>query len=99
MAFPTFSGNQDDPLCDPDWVYQSDPHLPDNLLQDVHQILKNFPPESTIGGSSLTTNGGSCSPENDSNDAKCNRNARKHQRKRHLRVGRKRWWTGRGTEE
>ncbi|KAI3693124.1 hypothetical protein L6452_32954 [Arctium lappa] len=69
MAFPTFSGNQDDPVCDPNWVDQSDPHLPDNLLQDIHQILKNFPPESTIDGSSLTTNGGSCSPENDSNDA------------------------------
>ncbi|KAI3681297.1 hypothetical protein L6452_36087 [Arctium lappa] len=58
MAFPTFSGHQDDPLC-----------VPENLLEDIHQILKNFPPESTIGGSSLTTNGGPCSPENGSKDA------------------------------
>ncbi|KAI3693834.1 hypothetical protein L1987_76787 [Smallanthus sonchifolius] len=61
MEFHAFSGDHGDPICIPDWQNQEDLHLPENLLEDLQDILETFPPE-------ITTGGGSLSPENDSDD-------------------------------
>nr|GEU42341.1 ethylene-responsive transcription factor 13-like [Tanacetum cinerariifolium] len=69
MAFQTFSSDQNDPISVTDWVNMDEPHLPQNLIQDVHDILQSFPPENITEETSLTTNGGSLSPENDVENA------------------------------
>ncbi|KAI3741722.1 hypothetical protein L1987_59396 [Smallanthus sonchifolius] len=68
MAFQTFSGDHGDPICIPDWQDQDELHLPENLLEDVQDILESFPSEDTTGGSSLTAHGDPLSAENDSDD-------------------------------
>ncbi|MFS7931126.1 putative transcription factor AP2-EREBP family [Helianthus anomalus] len=68
MAFQTFSSNHADPICLPDWRDEEDLQLPENLLQDVHDILENFPPETSTGGSSSTTRDSPPSAVNDSDD-------------------------------
>ncbi|KAF5811001.1 putative transcription factor AP2-EREBP family [Helianthus annuus] len=68
MAFQTFSSNHADPICIPDWQDEEDLQLPENLLQDVHDILENFPPETSTGGSSSTTHDSPPSAVNDSDD-------------------------------
>ncbi|PWA86923.1 DNA-binding domain-containing protein [Artemisia annua] len=69
MAFQTFSSGQNDPISVTDWVNMEEPHLPENLIQDVHDILQSFPTGNITEDTILTTNGGSLSPENDSEDA------------------------------
>ncbi|KAM0015738.1 putative transcription factor AP2-EREBP family [Helianthus debilis subsp. tardiflorus] len=70
MEFQTFSGDQTDPIFIPGWENQEDDlHLPENLLVDLHDILESSPPENTTVGSNSTADGGSLSPENDSDDA------------------------------
>ncbi|KAI3787473.1 hypothetical protein L1987_41968 [Smallanthus sonchifolius] len=61
MVFHAFSGDHGDPICIPDWQNQEDLHFPENLFEDLHDILEIFPPE-------ITTGGGSLSPENDSDN-------------------------------
>ncbi|KAI3800873.1 hypothetical protein L1987_28972 [Smallanthus sonchifolius] len=65
MAFQKFSG---DPICIPNWQDQDDLHLPENLLEDVQDILESFPSENKTGGSTLTAHGDPFSAENDSDD-------------------------------
>ncbi|GKB00872.1 ethylene-responsive transcription factor 13-like protein [Tanacetum coccineum] len=69
MAFQTFPSDQNDPISVTDWVNMDEPHLPDNLIQDVHDILQSFPPENITEETSLTTNGSSLSPKNDVENA------------------------------
>ncbi|GJT55778.1 RNA-directed DNA polymerase, eukaryota, reverse transcriptase zinc-binding domain protein [Tanacetum coccineum] len=65
----TFSSDQNDPISVTDLVNMDEPHLPENLIQDVHDILQSFPPENITEETSLTTNGGSLSPGNDVENA------------------------------
>ncbi|KAK1420439.1 hypothetical protein QVD17_22034 [Tagetes erecta] len=55
MSVHPFSGDHRDPICISDCQNDDDLHLPEKLLQDVHDILQNFPPEKDTDATIVLT--------------------------------------------
>ncbi|KAL8191956.1 hypothetical protein R6Q57_028077 [Mikania cordata] len=47
MALEAYSGDQGDPICISDCKNQQDLQLPENLLEDLHEIFESFPHEDS----------------------------------------------------